>query len=68
FFFLIDPRPTEISTLPLHAAFRIFNSFQFNFGIFFYYILTKIVNPFDNDEKDIVNSMFKKVKLSFIRL
>ncbi|MDI6700052.1 MAG: oligosaccharide flippase family protein [bacterium] len=40
----------------------------FILGIFLYYILTKIVNPFDNDEKDIVNSMFKKVKLSFIRL
>ncbi|MEO0289401.1 MAG: oligosaccharide flippase family protein [candidate division WOR-3 bacterium] len=46
----------------------IFIILTFLFGILSFYFLSKIFNPFETDERDIVNQMFRKMKLFFVKL
>ncbi len=37
-------------------------------GVFIYFILSKLIQPFEIEEKNIINQMFKKIRLSFVKL
>jgi O-antigen/teichoic acid export membrane protein len=66
YFFISFIKKFFVFNVPLQAY--IFIILTFILGILSFYVLSKIVNPFETDEKDIVNQMFRKMKLFFVKL